>query len=62
MTKYQLTKYASEIATQIVVAKMGNTTISPSEGNGNNVATFYNEIFNGILSAFGKTELLDDNQ
>lgn len=42
-------KYALDAAKEITVAKMENSTISPSKNSGKVVADFYEELFRKIL-------------
>ena len=42
-------QYALDVTTEIVVAKMSNTTITPTGENGVHVAAFFQAIYDKIL-------------
>ena len=42
-------RYALDIAKEIVVAKMSNSTIHPNKENGVQVADFFEEIYKRVL-------------
>lgn len=48
MTDHAIAVKAMEIATEIVAAKIGNTSTSTNAESGKRVAEFYAEIYNGI--------------
>lgn len=50
------TQLALEIAKDITVSKMSNSTLSATQENGEKVAAFFEAIFNKVL------ELTDDTQ
>lgn len=43
-------RYAIEITKEIVVSKMSSSDVSPSEAGGENVADFFEAIYNKVLS------------
>lgn len=45
-----ITRFAMDIAKEVVVAKMGNSTVRANKESSCDVADFYEEIYNRILS------------
>ena len=62
MDRYHFDRYIADLAKEIVVAKMGNSTITTNDETGYMVGDFYNAIFNSIHAELSKTKLLDKSE
>ena len=60
MNSSHFDKYVADMAKEIVVAKMSNTTLSVNEESGKHVADYYREIYNGIYATLRDTAINAD--
>ncbi len=57
MNSAHFDKFVAEIAKEIVIAKMSNSSLSVNDEAGKNVAGFYREIFDGIYATLKDTDI-----
>jgi len=59
--KSKIEEIAANMAKEIVVSKMSNTTVTPNAEGGKNVADFYAAIFDGISKTLLASSMNEEN-